>query len=562
MKLKYIFAALVATLAIATGCQKENTVHELEGFKVDNSSVVIPMSGGSASITFTANDAWEFLNYVTEKKETKQLPSWLTASAMAGPAGSNTVTFTAESTLDGRTANLAIKCGTETQYINVIQGVATVAKATCAEVIAGPDSKSYLVTGICTGIANTSYGNWYLNDGTGEIYIYGTVDASGSYNWSKFNIEVGDEVTVQGPKTTYNGTVELVDAAFVSVNKSLIKVEEIDPEDATAPADGGLIKVTLANKGQGLYVSVPDDAADWLSLYSVEGNTVVFKAAENNGKARSTTVTFETKQSGKTYSAQTVLSQMGRTGTAALPYSVAEAIEFCGGLTAPTTIDFYVSGVISKIVYTFSEQYGTATFWMSDTGEYYGDTTKDFEAYSVYWFGKEPWADGDEQIEVGANVVVVGQLTNYKGTAETNSKAAGIYKINGQTNSDNGLGLSACPLNIAGAVAYCNTLESNAVTAGKVWVKGIVCELTKYQYGASYNTASFWLSDDGKTDGDKFEAYSIFYTNNPDCDSSVAFPADGKLIDLGQEIVLYGNLTNYKGTAETASKKAYIVSQK
>ena len=96
-------------------------------------------------------------------------------------------------------------------------------------------------------------------------------------------------------------------------------------------------------------------------------------------------------------------------------------------------------------------------------------------------------------------------------------------------------------------------------------MRGIVSELTKYQFGGdgNYNTASFWLSDDGVYNNDltkDFEAYSIFYMNNPGCDSSVAFPAGGKQVAVGQDIVLCGKLTNYKGTCETASKKAYIYS--
>ena len=65
------------------------------------------------------------------------------------------------------------------QRINIIQGIATVSNATCAEVLAGPDSKTYRVTGTVTKIVNTTYGNWYLNDGTGEVYIYGTLDSKG-----------------------------------------------------------------------------------------------------------------------------------------------------------------------------------------------------------------------------------------------------------------------------------------------------------------------------------------------------------------------------------------------
>ena len=150
--------------------------------------------------------------------------------------GRLSITFSADATLDGRTAELQLVCGGKTQHINVIQGLSTVSDATCAEVIAGPDSKTYRVTGTVTSIANTTYGNWYLNDGTGEVYIYGTLDAKGqTKNFLSLGLEVGDVVTVEGPKTTYNGTVELVDVTVVSIKKSLIKVDSLSVTDGVCP---------------------------------------------------------------------------------------------------------------------------------------------------------------------------------------------------------------------------------------------------------------------------------------------------------------------------------------
>ena len=186
MKIKNIIAALFAVLAITVGCAVEED-HYLSEVSLSTTYVAITMNGGSTPVQIDATDSWSITG----------APSWLTISPASGSAGQSTINFSAASTLDGRTAEVVLTCGGKTQNINVIQGLATVSKATCAEVIAGPESKTYLVTGICTRIANTSYGNWYLDDGTGEIYIYGTVNAAGNYSWSSFNIEVGDEVTVQ-----------------------------------------------------------------------------------------------------------------------------------------------------------------------------------------------------------------------------------------------------------------------------------------------------------------------------------------------------------------------------
>ena len=96
--------------------------------------------------------------------------------------------------------------------------MAKIESATCAEVIAGPNDKTYQVTGVCTSIDNTTYGNWYLKDATGSIYIYGTLDAKGATkNFLSLGLEVGDEVTVQGPKTTYGTTVELVNVTVIKI---------------------------------------------------------------------------------------------------------------------------------------------------------------------------------------------------------------------------------------------------------------------------------------------------------------------------------------------------------
>lgn len=89
-----------------------------------------------------------------------------------------------------------------------------------ADVIAGEDSVTYSVRGEVTKIENTTYGNFYVKDETGEIYIYGTLDAAGATkNFASLGIEVGDTVTVMGPKKTYNGTPELVNVKVIKIEK-------------------------------------------------------------------------------------------------------------------------------------------------------------------------------------------------------------------------------------------------------------------------------------------------------------------------------------------------------
>ena len=290
MKLRY-FISFFALVALLSSCSDDDAMTMLDEIKVSSSYVSIDEAGGTNTLTINAKEAWAF--------DEAELPAWLTVSPMAGGAGETTVTFSAPAAPDGRTAVLHIACADKSQTINVIQGLATVSVATCAEVIAGPESKTYRVTGTVDRIVNTTYGNWYLVDETGEIYIYGTLDDKGKEkNFLSLGLEVGDVVTIEGPKQLYNGTVELVNVTVLNIQKSLVKVEGYDPEDATIPLEGGNVTINLSCKtNNGISVEIPDDAKDWLGIVSVSGGAepvVTFHAAPNAGGDRNATVVFKT----------------------------------------------------------------------------------------------------------------------------------------------------------------------------------------------------------------------------------------------------------------------------
>ena len=107
----------------------------------------------------------------------------------------------------------------------------SVTPATCAEVLAGTDGTVYRVTGKCVEIANTVYGNWYLEDATGKIYIYGTLDKDGNAGKNNsidvWGIEVGDELTVEGERTTYKETVELKNVKVIEIKKGAAEGSQV-----------------------------------------------------------------------------------------------------------------------------------------------------------------------------------------------------------------------------------------------------------------------------------------------------------------------------------------------
>ena len=336
MKLKYIIPSLMAIVAaVFTSCNDDKNPTYLHELRVSQSYVSLSTSGGSTTIDIQAAGSWSVSG----------APEWLTVSPASG-SGNGSISFSADAA-EGRTAEVIISSEGLTQRINVIQGIATVSTATCAEVLAGPDSKTYRVTGAVTKIANTTYGNWYMNDGTGEVYIYGTLDKSGAEkNFESLGIEVGDEVTVEGPKTTYNGTVELVNVSVIKINKSLIKVDSLTINGAVAkelPLEGGEIVANLTCKGTGVAVEIPADAQSWLGVINstIGSNPIVtLRASANAGGERSATVTFKTTDGKKEYSAQATIVQAG----AIVDASVANF------LAAPVGDALYrLTGVITKV---------------------------------------------------------------------------------------------------------------------------------------------------------------------------------------------------------------------
>jgi hypothetical protein len=346
MKLKRIFPLLIAVLALMTSCAEEPIVTLLDEIQVSSSFVAIPVEGGSDTITVTAKNDWTVEKVFIMKNDSvvKDSISWLKISTISGAAGEFDIVFSAQTTIDGRSAEVLIKSAGKTQRINVIQGLSKISSATCAEVIAGPDSKTYQVKGVCTSIANTTYGNWYLTDNTGTVYIYGTLDAKGqTKNFASLGLEVGDEVTVQGPKLTYGTTVELVNVTVVKISKSLVKVDSV--KNASLPVEGGEFTAYLTCKGQGVSVEIPENAKSWLSISSIQSagtSTVVkFNAAANTGGDRATTITFNTTDGTKNYSSQTGITQKGAIIKATIAEFLAAAVD--------ANKSYRLSGIISKI---------------------------------------------------------------------------------------------------------------------------------------------------------------------------------------------------------------------
>lgn len=187
--------------------------------------------------------------------------------------------------------------------------------------------------------------------------------------------------------------------------------------------------------------------ADWITFSEESGSgdgEITVYVAENKGAAREAIVHFQKSTTRKVSADLTVKQATGLDlkpgdGTKENPYLASQAANICAELEsgATTSDKVYVKGYIKKLDSGHESavsDYGNGKFYITDDPE--GQVTPDFYCFQVYYLGNVKFTSAD-QVKVGDEVVVYGQLTNYNGTYETVGKgAAYIYSLNGRTESE------------------------------------------------------------------------------------------------------------------------------
>ena len=259
------------------------------------------------------------------------------------------------------------------------------------------------------------------------------------------------------------------------------------------------------------------------------------------------------------------------TGTSEDPYNVAAARDLVKDFTWTSNTEYdksevvYVKGIISKIAdngtYSQSGTFGNASFYISDDGK----DANNLYAYRILYLGNEKYTSGTD-IKVGDEVVICGKLMNYRGnTPETVANEAYLYKLSEggdtPTPGGNGSGTLSDPYTPKGAIDAVKDLTWTSNTdyqsTEDVYVKGKISRIASggtYTEGGTYGNASFYISADG-TETDEFYAFRVLYLENK------KFEEGQTDIKVGDEVVIYGQLMNYRGnTPETVSGKAYLYS--
>ena len=621
MKHIHSFLSILAAAALALACMPEQVISSIPEFKPEQSYLGIPYEGGIANTGVTSKTDWSF--------DEATIPEWLTVTPLKGSPAVNSIVFAADknTAASDRTANLIVNVAGKQQRFTVVQsgpGAFDAPLSTIEQVAAGADGEVFRIRATVTGIRNTNYGNIDVDDGTGSIYISGLFNGLGQYpkdaagGWSSFGIEPGDVITVQGPRTLYNGTtLELVDATLIKVEKSLIAVEP--SEIALESAEAGTFTISVVSKADGMAV-LPSE--NWIKLTDIakgEGGAAVYSfayEANTTTAARTASVVFKATNSSKSVSVtQPGIPPTGQSITeiVALPDdSGVETLESI--VVAKTTKGFVITdgktaihaydsganavelGNVVKVLATKTTYNGVpelasiTSVEKTDDSSWSHPTVKDITAsavdyaatvaeyiqftgtlkksgnyYNVEIDGVDP---GTKQGSIvypidaldaasfdGKAITVTGYFNGISGGGKyINVIATKIVEANAKGSLSN----PYTPAEAAAAVADLKwTSNSDYEHTDEVYVAGKICKIANkgtYTEGGTYGNATFFLSGDGTGDGE-FQVFRALYLGN------VKFTEGKTDIKVGDDVVICGQLMNYQNnTPETVSGKAYLYS--
>lgn len=260
-------------------------------------------------------------------------------------------------------------------------------------------------------------------------------------------------------------------------------------------------------------------------------------------------------------------------GTKDNPYNAVAANQLANSLADNASSGVvYIKGKVASIKENYDSKntntgqyYGNATYYISDDGS----SDNQFYVYRALYLGNKEYDGNGDLLKGGDDVIICGKVTKYVSsygtTLETVQKEAYLYSLNGKVEDSGneqpgtsgnatGDGSLQNPYNCVAANQVCSALAADAET-GPFYVKGkIVSIVQNYDYNnIQYGNIQCYISDDG-TKTDQFQIFRALYFGNEQY-------TQGVLPKVGDEVVFYGKLTNYRGnTPETVQKEAYLYS--
>ena len=521
MDIKRIVLGFFAAAAVLVGCQEKEEDFGVAKIEVSTTALSFNSSSSSQTLQVTASRQWTVTG----------LPDWIAVDPAGGEPSKSpqtvTVTVIANDGFD-READVAFSIGLMKEYVKVSQtgqkGQIDYGKGTLEHPFSVDGVISYI-----NSLDNPS------TDSPEKVYVKGIISS------------VGEEYTAQYG----NGTFDISDDGTTgSTQFKVYRAKYLGNKNYTS---------------KDTQIKVGDEVIVYGNVVLYGSSAPVYETSQGNAYLYSL--------NGVTGSSTPAGDPKG-TGSKEDPFNVAAALKTAAGLswTSSDTYEklgpFYVKGKISQIKEEYGTEYGNGTFYISDDGS----TDNEFYVFRALYLGNKKFADGDTQIKVGDEVVIYGEIMNYRNnTPETVQNSSYLYSLNGETGGETppappagdakGTGTQADPYNPAAAINAVKDLtwtdNTTYDTTSEVYVKGKISRIPEkgtFTEGGTYGNASFYISEDGSQAGE-FYCYRVLYLGNK------KFEAGQTDIKVGDEVVVYGQLMNYKGnTPETVANKAYLYS--
>lgn len=241
-------------------------------------------------------------------------------------------------------------------------------------------------------------------------------------------------------------------------------------------------------------------------------------------------------------------------GTKEDPYDVASALRLITSGAIPSS-DVFVKGIVSQIddidLYTGARSgagsFGNATYYISDDGY----TTTQLEVYRGFGLNGDKFTSSN-RINVGDEVIVVGQLVYYNNKTPEFTQGSELYMHNGvyaggkENNYADpiGTGTQADPYNVAATVQLIDRIGNNV--SDHIYTKGIISRIE--EIGTGYGNATYFIKD-ADADGE-LEVFRGKGLGNADLEKND--------IKEGDEVIVYGQVIYYNNRTREFTQGNYL----
>ena len=208
---------VLATAICVMSCTKPEKEKE-QSLNVSPTTLTFSKDGGSQTITVNSTGNWT----------SSTIGNWIKLNPGSGSPMVNKVEVTVSSNMEeAREGTITIASGIRTAVVKISQEAGYVddgiKKVSIAEFRKLKDSETdwYRLTGEVVSISKMEFGDLYLLDDTGYVYVYGLAPEKGGVkeDFAKAGVKAGDRITIVANKKTYSGIIE-TDQAYLEARQS------------------------------------------------------------------------------------------------------------------------------------------------------------------------------------------------------------------------------------------------------------------------------------------------------------------------------------------------------